>query len=234
MKIALIGYGKMGKMVETLASTQAWEISAKFDENNPISVNQSVQEKLLGNTVLIDFSTPDAVIDNINACAKLGKSMVVGTTGWQDHVTKIEETVNKSNIGFVYASNFSIGVNLFYKIIREAAQTCKPFKDYDPIIEEAHHKFKLDAPSGTANIIHQIMQNHYEQEIPITSTRGGYIPGTHTVIFDSAEDTIQLTHNARNRDGFAKGALMAAKWIENRKGFHTFNDVIDSTDRLSF
>lgn len=221
MKIALLGYGKMGRMVEEAAARDGAEIICVID---PLAGSRG---KLEDADVAIDFSEPGAVVDNVRAVAAARVSMVVGTTGWYDRVDEIRSIVEESGIGFVYGSNFSVGVNLMFKITEYAAELFSRFSYYDPFIEEAHHKFKKDAPSGTAIFLRRIVDSHYRTETPTSSTRAGYIPGTHTVGFDSEADTLALTHTARNRVGFAGGALLAARWIKGRKGFYEFSQTID-------
>ncbi len=228
MKIALVGYGQMGKMVEETALRQNIEVVARFWDKQPLTINSSTRTVLKGVSVLIDFTVPDAVVENIQKGAALSLNMVVGTTGWHDQINKVKKIVEDHQIGLVYAANFSLGVNLFYKIVKKAASLFSAFENYDPFIEEAHHKIKKDAPSGTARNLKQIVQAHYKKkEIPVTSVRAGYVPGMHQVSFDSKVDTVKLEHNARNREGLAEGALLAAKWIQNRKGFYAFEDVLD-------
>lgn len=228
MKIALIGYGQMGKMVEEAALRQNIEVVERYWNEQPLTVNPSTRTVLKGVSALIDFTLPDAVIENIQNGAVLSLNMVVGTTGWTNQIDKVKKIVEEHQIGLVYAANFSLGVNLFYKIVEKSASLFSAFENYDPFIEEAHHKIKKDAPSGTARNIKQILQDHYKKkEIPVTSVRAGYMPGMHRVSFDSKVDTVKLEHNARSREGLAEGALLAAKWIQNKKGFYAFEDVLD-------
>jgi 4-hydroxy-tetrahydrodipicolinate reductase len=175
----------------------------------------------------MDFSEPAAVIDNVKAASAARVAMVVGTTGWYDRMYEARALVEQSGIGFVYSSNFSIGVNLMFRLVERAAQMFSRFPLFDPFIEEAHHKFKKDAPSGTAIFLKRIVESAYGREAPTSSTRAGYIPGAHTVGFDSEADTLTITHTARNRTGFAEGAIVAAQWIAERKGFYDFSQVID-------
>ena len=228
MKIALLGYGKMGRMIEDMAPEYKLDVQDKYDVDRTVSDDKECRDSLKDVAVLIDFSVPDAVIDNIRMAARLRKQLVVGTTGWHDHIDEIRKIVGESDIGMVYASNFSLGINLFYKIVHHASHLFQTFKDYDCFVEESHHQFKLDATSGTALNIQKIMEQHYKnKKIPVTSVRAGYIPGTHSVGFDSKADTVTLKHTARNRAGFAQGAILAAKWIEKRKGLFEFSDVLD-------
>jgi 4-hydroxy-tetrahydrodipicolinate reductase len=178
--------------------------------------------------VLIDFSIPDVAFENIQTGLKLGKQIVIGTTGWYDKLEAVKKQVKSTSTGLVYASNFSLGVNLFYKLVKQSSEIMGKFKEYDPFVEEMHHQFKKDAPSGTALEILKLMKSGYsEQEIPVTSVRGGFIPGTHIVTYDSKVDSIQLSHSARNREGLARGALMAANWIHGKTGFYHFSEILD-------
>src|SRR6185369_2259867 len=161
------------------------------------------------------------------AAAAAGVSIVVGTTGWYDRLDEAQKLVDGSNIGLVYGSNFSIGVNLMFKITRYAASLFSHFASHDPFLEEAHHKFKKDAPSGTALSLKKLVQAQYDRDVPTSSTRAGYIPGRHTLGFDSEADTLEINHSARTRAGFADGALLAAQWIDGRKGFFEFTEIID-------
>ena len=211
----------MGRMVEEAATGSGAEIVCVID---PVTGSRG---KLADADVAVDFSEPGAVIENIKAVAAAHVSMVVGTTGWYDRTDEVRKIVEESGIGFVYGSNFSVGVNLMFKITEYAAALFSRFASYDPFIEEAHHKFKKDAPSGTAIFLKRIVDSKYSGETPIASTRAGYIPGTHTVGFDSEADTLAIAHTARNRAGFAGGALLAARWIKGRKGFYEFSQIIE-------
>jgi 4-hydroxy-tetrahydrodipicolinate reductase len=221
MKLALIGYGKMGQIVEQAAVREGIEVVAVVD---PVA---GARGALKDADVCIDFTEPNAAIDNIRAAASARVAMVVGTTGWYDRMDEARALVEKSGIGFVYGSNFSIGVNLMFKVSGYAAELFSHFPSHDPFIEEAHHKFKKDAPSGTAVFLKRIVEAKYEREIPTSSTRAGYIPGRHKLGFDSESDTLEIIHTARSRTGFAQGALLAAQWIVERKGFFEFSEIIE-------
>jgi 4-hydroxy-tetrahydrodipicolinate reductase len=211
----------MGRMLEQAAAREGVEVAAILD---PIAGSRG---ELSDADVCIDFTEPSAVIENIKAAAAARVAMVVGTTGWHNRLDEARLLVEESGIGFVYGSNFSIGVNLMLRITRYAAGLFSRFPSHDPFIEEAHHKFKKDAPSGTALSLKQIVENEYGREAPTSSTRAGYFPGAHTVGFDSEADTLQIVHIARSRAGFAEGALLAATWINGRKGFYEFSQIID-------
>ncbi len=221
MNLALIGYGKMGRMVEEMAVREGIEVVAVLD---PIGGSRG---DLSDADVCIDFTEPSAAIDNIKAAAAARVSMVVGTTGWYDRLDEARALVEESGIGFVYGSNFSVGVNLMFKITQYAAELFNRFPAYEPYVEEAHHKFKKDSPSGTAIFLKRIVEAKYGREVPASSMRAGYFPGRHTLGFDSEADTLTITHTARSRAGFAAGALLAARWIAGRKGFFEFSEIID-------
>ncbi len=226
-KIGLIGYGKMGKLVEEMAAGK-FTVAARFMDVEPFENNEETKRKLQGVPVLIDFSVSEAVIPHLTICCEWGISMVIGTTGWQDRIGEARALVEKSRIGVVYSSNFSLGVFLFNQIIHHAAHLMKRFETYSPYIVETHHQFKKDAPSGTALVLKGILEKEYsEGKVPVTSVRAGYIPGTHEVHFDSLVDTLSLTHTARSRQGFAAGALMAAEWIVGKRGLYTFQEMME-------
>lgn len=228
MKIALLGYGKMGKLVEQRAMSQAITISLVLNARNNDQFQGLTPENLSGVDVAIDFSTPDVVVENIRRVAAAGVNMVVGTTGWYAHLDEVRQIVSNHGIGLVYGPNFSIGMNLFFRLIEHAGHLFHRFTEFDPFIEEAHHKFKKDAPSGTAVTLRGILQASYsDRSVPITSVRAGYIPGTHTVSFDSEVETVTLTHVARSREGFAEGALKAARWIVGKKGLYEFRQIVE-------
>jgi len=232
MKIALIGYGKMGRLVEEVARRQSIETVARFDESHPLRADEETRGFLAGVDMLIDFSVPNAVLENIRQAAALSMNLVIGTTGWHDQLDEARKIVESNGIGLVYGSNFSLGVNLFYQIVEHATKLFSKFEGYDPFLEEAHHKFKKDAPSGTALVLKKIVAENYEKrEVPVTSVRAGHIPGTHAVSFDSTVDTIRLEHTARSREGFAEGALVAAKWIAGKKGLFEFREVLENVER---
>ncbi|MEN3334713.1 MAG: 4-hydroxy-tetrahydrodipicolinate reductase [Blastocatellia bacterium] len=221
MKIALLGYGKMGRMVEEAASRQNMEVACIID---PVAGSRG---RLQDCQVAIDFSEPAGVIDNIEMVAAAGPAMVVGTTGWYDRIEEVRRMVDEKQIGFVYGSNFSIGVNLMFKIARYSARLFSRFASHEPFITEAHHQFKKDAPSGTAIFLKREVEADYKHDVPVASLRAGFIPGTHTVGFDSEADTLTITHTARSRAGFADGAIIAAEWIAGRRGFYEFSEIID-------
>ena len=211
----------MGQIVEHAAERAGLEVACVVD---PVAGSRG---ELGGCEVCIDFSEPGAVIDNIKIAAEARSSIVVGTTGWYDRLDEARRLVDDNSIGLVYGSNFSVGVNLMFKLTKYAAELFNRFSSYDPFIEEAHHRLKKDAPSGTAVFLKRIVEGEYRRDVPAVSTRAGYIPGSHTVGFDSEVDTLTITHVARSRAGFAEGAVLAAKWIYGRKGFFEFSEIMD-------
>jgi len=227
MKIALIGNGAMGQLVTSKAKKAGDEITCIVTSNEAGSSGKELSSRLNGANVVIDFSVGDAVQRNIEASVRAGVPIVEGTTGWKSKETEIRQSVKQFEGALVYGANFSIGVNIFYRIAKQAAQLFSAVEGYAPFIEEAHHSRKRDAPSGTALRLRELMAEHLGDNIPTSSTRAGYIPGTHCVGFDSEADQILLTHTARSREGFASGALLAAHWIKDRKGVYEFGEVIN-------
>ncbi len=227
MNIAIVGYGKMGRMIERVAESRGHRIVARFDiDNNPGGTGLTA-ESLAGVEAAIEFSTPETALENISRLVALGVPVVVGTTGWYDQLDAVRRQVEAAGSALVYGANFSIGVNLFYRIVREAAALFAPHENYSPYLLEAHHQFKKDAPSGTALVIAQQIRESYGDRTPAAaSIRAGHIPGTHEVGFDSEADTITLTHTARNREGFAAGAVLAAERLRRRKGFYEFSELL--------
>ncbi|HYX30636.1 MAG TPA: dihydrodipicolinate reductase C-terminal domain-containing protein [Pyrinomonadaceae bacterium] len=227
MKIGLIGYGAMGRMIARLAGERGREIALTLDIPD---ADRSVDDlaKAIGVCdVAVDFSIAEAVPKNSEACAIAQVPLVVGTTGWLKEVDRVRRIIEERDGALIYGANFSIGVQIFYRIATRAAELFRNVDSYDPFIEEAHHKRKRDAPSGTALHLQSLVGQWLERDVPASSTRAGYIPGTHRLGFDSAADQIRITHEARSREGFAAGALMAAEWIVGRKGFYEFSEVFD-------
>jgi 4-hydroxy-tetrahydrodipicolinate reductase len=234
MRIALFGYGKMGHEIESVAREQGDTISQVFDEFRLVDADA------LGDVdVCIDFSTPDAVVGNIRAAIRAKKDIVVGTTGWNQHLPEFRDTVKE--MGLLYSSNFSLGMNYFFRMVKRAAELMNHAQNYDPSIHEIHHRQKIDSPSGTALTLARILIDGIDRKteiltappagaikpgmLHVSSTRVGTVAGTHTVSFDSSEDLIELTHVAKTRRGFAMGALAAARWLHGRKGIYTMDDV---------
>ena len=230
INLALLGYGKMGKALAQLAPQRGFEVRLVMDVDVNAQGQGITPENFQGIDVCIEFTTPDAVVENIRRVAGLGVNLVVGTTGWHNRLEEMRKIIDGAGVGMVYAANFSIGVNLFYRLARAAAEIFSKFPMYDPYLIEAHHKFKKDAPSGTALEIKRRIQPEFRgREVPVTSMRAGYFPGTHELAFDSEADTIVLRHTARGRQGFAEGALHAARWVVGKKGLFNFGDVLESS-----
>ena len=228
INLALLGYGKMGKTIAQLAPQRGFEVRLVMDIDVNAQSRAITREKFQGIDVVVDFTSSDAVVENVHRVAALGVNLVVGTTGWQKHLAEVRKVIEHAGVGMVYAANFSIGVNLFYRLARAAAEIFSPFSMYDPFLTESHHKLKKDAPSGTAlEISRQIQPYFADRDIPIASVRAGYIPGIHELGFDSEADTVVLRHTARGRQGFAEGALYAARWVVGKKGFYSFAEVLE-------
>jgi len=232
LKIAIVGYGRMGREVEAVARDRGHETTI-LERGTPYPPTCAVG---------VDFTTPEAVPGNVAAAMAAGSCYVVGTTGWSDHLDDVIATVRRAGGGLIHAPNFSLGVNLFYRIVREAAGLRAGFPAYDPSILERHHRGKKDSPSGTAKELTAILEGSrgprlrgltsFVGTIPegafhVASVRAGGIVGDHTVGFDSGDDEIVLEHRARSRRGFATGAVLAAEWIANRTGVHGFENVLD-------
>jgi len=222
MRIALIGFGVMGQLVAAEARKAGDEVGVVFTSKESVSA-----EKLQGHEVAVDFSVGEAVLKNVEACARAKVALVEGTTGWKQHESDARRIVAEHSGAMVYGANFSIGVNVFYRIVKHAAALFAAVDGYAPFIEESHHNRKRDAPSGTALKLRDLMSEHLGTDIPTSSTRAGYIPGTHRVGFDAEADQVLLTHTARSRQGFASGALLAAHWIAGRTGVFEFGEVME-------
>src|SRR5690242_21780688 len=227
MRIALIGNGAMGQLVAAEAKAAGDEVALIVASNDADQKPDQLAERLRGLDVALDFSVGEAVLRNIEACARAGVPLVEGTTGWKADEQAARQIVTEHSAALVYGANFSVGVNLFYRIVERAAKLFAAVDAYAPFIEEAHHMRKRDAPSGTALQLRDLMAKHLGPEIPTASTRAGYIPGTHRVGFDSEGDEVLLVHTARSRKGFASGALLAAHWIVGKSGVFQFTDVIE-------
>lgn len=238
MKIAIIGYGKMGRQIEAVAKDAGHQIVLIIDKDNSEDLNA---KNLKGIDVAIEFSTPDTAFNNIMTCLNAGIPTVSGTTGWLNKLDLVKEAAQKNHTAFFYASNFSIGVNLFFKISNLLAKLANGNANYKISIEETHHTAKMDAPSGTAitlaqNIIEgydnykgwSLLPEYYDNSIPIKSIREGTVPGTHSVLFDSEQDQIILTHKAKDRKGFAIGAVLAAQYSIGKQGFLTMDSLLNS------
>ena len=244
MKIALLGYGKMGQIIDQLATDRGHEIVLKIDEN---SVDDLTIENLKKADVAIDFSTPETVLNHIQQCFDANIPIVVGTTGWYGKLQEVKNSCDAGNKTLLYASNFSIGVNVFFHINKVLAKVMNRYSQYDVQLEEIHHLAKLDSPSGTAmtlaeDIIDELDRKNewvnelvgHDKELILThdqllieSHRIKAVPGTHTVIYSSEVDEIEMKHTAHSRAGFALGAVLAAEWLQNRRGFFSVSDMFD-------
>jgi len=227
-RILLVGYGRMGKLVESLAGEYGCEVAGIVD---PLigkdGVDSDRWKGVPAIDVAVDFSAPDAVMTNVPTLARRGFNVVVGTTGWGAHEPELRRVIDAAGVGIVAAPNFSTGVVVFEAIAAHAAKLLAPQNDFGAFLHEAHHHAKKDAPSGTALLLKAAMERAgFARPIDVSSTRAGYIPGTHTIGFDGPAETITLTHTARDRSAFARGALMAAQWVKGRKGWFTMRDVL--------
>lgn len=217
-KLAIVGYGKMGRMIDALAPECGCEVVARHDAT-PADVS--------GAEVAIEFSTPETALTNIRTLSAMGVNLVVGTTGWMAHLDEARSIVNTAGTGLVYGANFSVGVAIFSRLAEEAARLMAAEQDYEAWAWEMHHSAKKDAPSGTLlKLVDEMKRAGYASRIDVSASRAGKVPGTHEIGFDSAADTITLRHTARSREGFARGALRAARWIAGRKGFFEFRETL--------
>ncbi len=243
MKIALIGYGRMGKEIAAVARVKGMEV-VSIDPKEEADFKEISASSMKGVDVAIDFTHPSVVVENIRALAALGVDVVVGTTGWYGRMGEVEEIARKSNIGLIWSGNFSIGVNVFFRVVENAAVLIDSLPEYDISVHEVHHSKKADSPSGTAHMIGDIILKSMgrktamtteslsrpirPEELHVTSERVGSIPGIHTVTIDSNADTIELRHTARTRSGFALGAVMAAQFIYGKKGMYSIDDLMNT------
>ena len=233
----------MGQVIDRLAKAHQCKVVAAIHPNAPEPSLRAINAESVGDAdVCIDFTNPEVLLDNVTVVAGLGKSIVIGTSGWYDRVDTVRNIVEKAKVGAIYAHNFSIGMNLFFMVLEDAARRVNIFPDYDVAAVEYHHNQKVDSPSGTAVAIGEVLLKQFDgkervcydkldrkidpDELHIASVRCGSIPGTHSVMFDSGSDTITLTHTAHTRDGWALGALRAAHWINERQGLFTIGDML--------
>ncbi|HKC65378.1 MAG TPA: dihydrodipicolinate reductase C-terminal domain-containing protein [Pyrinomonadaceae bacterium] len=227
MKLALIGHGAMGKLVEARAVSEGHEVSRVITSSDAARGVEALAEMLRGHDAAIDFSVAHAVRANVEASVRAHVPLVEGTTGWNSELDEVRAIVNQQKGALIYGANFSIGVNLFYRVVAQAAELFTAVGGYEPFVEEAHHSRKRDSPSGTAIKLRDIVAAQTKGDISVASTRAGHIAGTHRVGFDSLADQVLLTHTARSREGFAAGALLAANWITGKRGVYEFTDAID-------
>lgn len=225
--LAIVGYGKMGKLIEQLAPEYGFTVALKLDEFNNANGEGVTRENFKGVDVAVDFSIPSVVRDNVEAIARLGVNLVIGTTGWSEHSEAVKRAVAENGIGLVWSPNYSVGVNAFFRLVSEAARLLAAHREYGAWAWEIHHAAKKDAPSGTLlKLVEDMEKAGYTRPIDVSSSRAGMVPGTHEIGFDSAADTITLRHTARSREGFARGAMEAARWVIGKRGFHEFSEIV--------
>lgn len=245
MKIALVGYGQMGHIIEKVALERGHEVITTIDPHHPEASHKNIADAPIEDVdICIIFAIPESLIENVTQVALRGKNIVIGTTGWLHRKNEVTKLIHDNNIGGIYAPNFSLGVNLFLRMIRHAARIMDKYSEYDVAGIEYHHNKKKDSPSGTAkamtnillenlnrkeSIVYDIVDRQIApEEMHFASVRCGNMPGTHSIIFDSAADTITLTHQARNREGFAWGAVAAAEWIVGKRGLFDMDAFMDN------
>ena len=220
MKLAIIGYGKMGKLIESLAPEFGFAVDARIDIGDDFA-------KATGADVAIEFTTPEAALGNVHKLVSMKVPVVVGTTGWLGNLDQVRTAVEKNGSALIWSPNFSVGVNVFLRVVREAARLLADEAEYGAWAWEIHHDTKKDARSGTMiKLVEEMKAAGYARHIDVSSNRAGRHPGTHEIGFDSAADTITLRHAARSREGFARGALKAAQWIVGKQGVFEFSDVL--------
>jgi len=227
MKLAIVGYGKMGHLVEQLAPEYGFTVPLRMDIEDNANGTGITRERFRGIDVAVDFSVPAAVLTDIERLASAGINTVVGTTGWTEHVDRAKDAVEKGGIGLVWSPNFSIGVNVFLHLVSEASRRLAAYPEYGAWAWEIHHSAKRDAPSGTLlQLVEEMHKADPKRPVDVSSSRAGAHPGIHEIGFDSPADTITLRHTARSREGFARGALLAARWVVGKKGWFEFRDVL--------
>jgi 4-hydroxy-tetrahydrodipicolinate reductase len=225
--LAIVGYGKMGKLIEQLAPEYGFAVALKLDEFNNANFEGLTAENFRGVDVAIDFSIPAAVPRNAQGIAAFGVNLVIGTTGWLEHIDAIKDAVEKNRVGAVWSPNYSIGVNAFFRLAAQAAHLLASQLEYGAWAWEIHHSTKKDAPSGTLlKLLDEMKRAGYERTIDVSFNRAGAHPGTHEIGFDSSADTITLRHTTRSREGFARGGLQAARWVMGKQGFYEFGEIV--------
>ena len=227
MGLAIVGYGKMGRLIEQLAPEYGFEVRAKFTRENNSDDAGINRDSLDGVDAAVEFTTPDCAPDNLRRLAALGINTVSGTTGWFEHLPAVREAILSAGTGLVYSANFSVGVNVFLQTVARAATFFAKYPEYEAWGWEIHHSAKKDAPSGTLKkLAEEIRGAGYDRALTLTANRAGAHYGTHEIGFDSAADTITLRHTARSRDGFARGALRAARWVVGKRGVFEFREIL--------
>jgi 4-hydroxy-tetrahydrodipicolinate reductase len=231
LHLAIVGYGKMGKLVEQLAPEYGFAVALKLDEYSNANFEGLTADNFRGVDVAVDFSIPLAVRRNAEGIAALGVNLVIGTTGWLEHLDAVKQAAARHATGIVWSPNYSVGVNAFFRIVAEAARLLASQPEYGAWAWEIHHSTKKDAPSGTLlKLVEEMKRAGYARAVNTASNRAGAHPGTHEIGFDSSADTITLRHTARSREGFARGALQAARWVAGKQGFHEFGEVLFGAD----
>lgn len=231
MNLAIVGYGKMGRLIEQLAPEYGFTVQLRLDVNNNANYEGLTRQNFQGIDVAVEFSTPSAAIENIERLARLGVNAVIGTTGWFREMARARQAVESAGTGLVWSANFSVGVQIFSQIVADAARLMARQPEYGAWAWEIHHAAKKDAPSGTLlALVERMKQSGYDKRVDTSSSRAGSVPGTHEIGFDAAADTITIRHTARSREGFARGALRAARWIAGKKGFFDFREVVSQLD----
>jgi 4-hydroxy-tetrahydrodipicolinate reductase len=227
MNLAIVGHGKMGRLIDRLAPEYGFDVKLRLNRQNNGAFQGLAKENFNGIDVALEFSNGEAAPENIERLAQAGVNAVVGTTGWLEHLPRVRQAVERAGTGVVWAPNFSVGIFVFTQIATQAAQLLANEADYGSWAWEIHHAAKKDAPSGTLlALAARMKESGYQRPIDLSSSRAGSQPGTHEIGFDSPADTITLRHSARSRDGFARGALRAARWIAGKKGFFEFREII--------
>ncbi|MFN3322108.1 MAG: 4-hydroxy-tetrahydrodipicolinate reductase [Bryobacteraceae bacterium] len=227
MNLAIVGYGKMGRLIEQLAPEYGFNIALKLDEVNNENYAAIVPENFKAIDVAIEFSTPETVLGNIERLSALRVPVVVGTTGWTHQLDQVKRLVEANRSALIFSPNYSIGVNVMFRLAAEAAKLMGPHPEYGSWGWEVHHISKKDSPSGTMLKLIEVMKDAgYQGEVNVAANRAGAHPGTHEIGFDSSADTITIRHTARSREGFARGALKAARWIVGKQGYHDFSEVL--------
>lgn len=227
MKLAIVGYGKMGRLIEQLAPEYGFSVAAKLNTKNNANGEGISAETSRGVDVAVEFSVPDATPGNVKRLASLGVNVVVGTTGWLKRFEEVRSAIEQNGTGLVWSPNFSVGVNAFLRLVSEAARTFAAESEYGAWGWEIHHAAKQDAPSGTMlKLVEAMRRAGYQRPVAVSASRAGAHPGTHEIGFDSPADTITLRHIARSREGFARGALRAARWLVGKKGFFEFQEIL--------
>ncbi len=231
MKLAIVGYGKMGRLVEQLAPQYDCEVALRLDVDNNSNFEGLTKENFSNVDAAIEFSTPATAPENAVRLAGLGINTVIGTTGWSGEIDRVRKAVEQAGTGLIWSPNFSVGVGILNQIVAEAAKRMAAQKEYGAWAWEIHHATKKDAPSGTLlAVVETMKKSGYTKPIDTSSSRAGSHPGTHEIGFDSAADTITIRHTARSREGFARGALRAARWIAGRKGFFDFREIVNQLE----